>query len=107
MFIATSFPKTCATIIVNASHCVGFTFPGIIEDPGSLSGIKISPIPLLGPEESIRISFAIFIKLTATVFSAPCASTIASCAANASNLFSAVMNGKPVSFAICFATFSE
>ena len=27
-----------------ASHCVGFTFPGIIEDPGSLDGIMISPM---------------------------------------------------------------
>ena len=46
-------------------------------------------------------------KLTATVFSAPCASTMASCAANASNLFSAVTKGNPVSLAICLATFSE
>ena len=76
--MATSFPKTWAAIIVTASHCVGFTLPGIIEDPGSLSGINISPIPLLGPELNILISLAIFIKLTATVFKAPWASTIAS-----------------------------
>ena len=63
-------------------------------------------MPDLGPEESILISLAIFIKLTATVFNAPCDSTIASCAANASNLFSAVTKGKPVKFAMCFATFS-
>ena len=105
--MATSLPITCAAIIVNASDCVGFTLPGMIDEPGSLSGIKISPIPERGPEDNIRTSLAIFIKLTATVFSAPCASTIASCAANASNLFSAVTNGKPVSWAICFATFSE
>ena len=79
----------------------------MIEDPGSLSGIKISPIPERGPEDNIRTSFAIFIKLTATVFKAPCASTMASCAANASNLFSAVTKGNPVRLAICFATFSE
>ena len=107
MFIATSLPNTCAAIIVNASHWVGFTLPGMIEDPGSLSGINNSPIPLLGPLLNILTSFAIFIKLTATVFNAPCASTIASWAAKASNLFSAVTNGNPVKLAICFATFSE
>ena len=107
ILMATSFPITCAAIIVNASDWVGFTLPGMMEDPGSLSGIKISPIPLLGPDESIRTSLAIFIKLTATVFNAPCDSTMASCAASASNLFSAVIKGRPVKVAICFATFSE
>ena len=105
--IATSLPITCAATIVMASHCVGFTLPGMIDEPGSLSGIWISPIPLRGPEDNIRISFAIFIRLTATVLSAPCDSTMASCAASASNLFSAVMNGKPVKSAMCLATFSE
>ena len=107
ILMATSLPITCAAIIVSASLCVGFTFPGIIEEPGSLSGIKISPMPLRGPEDNMRTSFAIFIKLTATVFKAPCASTIASCAANASNLFSAVIKGRPVNWAICLATFTE
>ena len=73
-------------------------------EPGSLAGIINSPIPDLGPEDNIRISFPIFIMETAMVFKAPCASTIASCAANASNLFYAVTNGSPVSFAIFFAT---
>ena len=102
--MVTSLPITCAAIMVNASHCVGFTLPGIMLLPGSLSGIYNSPIPLLGPLDNILTSLAIFIKLTATVFKAPWASTIASCAANASNLFSAVTKGKPVSVAICFAT---
>ena len=39
----TSFPITCAQTIVNASHCVGLTFPGIIDDPGSFSGSDNSP----------------------------------------------------------------
>jgi hypothetical protein len=30
---------TCTAIMVSASHCVGFTLPGMIEDPGSFSGI--------------------------------------------------------------------
>ena len=68
--MVTSLPITCAAIMVNASHCVGFTLPGMMEEPGSLSGIKISPMPLLGPLDNIRISLAIFIKLTATTFNA-------------------------------------
>jgi len=31
----------CA-IIVSASHCFGLTFPGMMEEPGSLSGMNIS-----------------------------------------------------------------
>ena len=31
----TSFPNTCVHTIVSASVCVGFTLPGIIEEPGS------------------------------------------------------------------------
>ncbi len=50
---------------------VGFTLPGIMEEPGSLSGMNSSPIPAAGPEDSIRISLAIFMRLTATVFKAP------------------------------------
>ncbi|MCY1370732.1 hypothetical protein D9M69_578370 [compost metagenome] len=90
--------------MVRASGCVGFTLPGIIEDPGSLSGMINSPIPQRGPELNIRISFAIFIKETAVRFKAPESSTIASCAAKASNLFGAVTNGNPVKSAIFFAT---
>lgn len=40
-------------------------------------------------------------------FNAPEASTIASCAARASNLFGAVMNSYPVIFEISAATFSS
>src|SRR5258708_14969 len=77
-----------------------------VEEPGSLSGMSISPMPLRGPEESMRISLAIFMRLTATVFRAPWASTMASWAARASNLFSAVTKGRPVRVAIFCATFS-
>ena len=76
--IATSLPITCAQTIVKASHCVGFTFPGMIEDPGSFSGIRISPIPERGPEANIRTSLAILFNETATCFKAPCVSTMAS-----------------------------
>ena len=39
---------------------MGFTFPGIIEDPGSLAGKINSPKPDLGPDAKYRISFIIF-----------------------------------------------
>ena len=41
--------------------------PGIIEDPGSLAGILISPNPDLGPEDKNRKSFRIFNNDTANV----------------------------------------
>ena len=46
--------------------------------PGSFAGRDSSPNPQRGPEPSQRTSFAIFIKLTASVFNAPLAATIAS-----------------------------
>ena len=101
---ATSLPKTWAQTIVRASACVGLTLPGMIEDPGSFSGIRISPSPERGPEASQRTSLAIFMSAAASVRTAPWALTSASCAARASNLFGAVTNGIPVSFAISAAT---
>ena len=83
--IATLLPMTCAQTMVMASHCVGLTLPGMMDEPGSFSGNDNSPRPQRGPEPRNRISFAIFISETATVFNAPDASTIASCAARASN----------------------
>ena len=78
----------------------------MIDEPGSFSGMLISPMPLRGPLASQRMSLAIFIRLAASVFSAPCACTSASAAAIASNLFGAVTNGSPVSRASSCATFS-
>ena len=89
-----------------ASHCVGFTLPGIIELPGSFAGIEISPIPDRGPEAKRRISLAILLRDTAICFKPPWVSTIASWAARASNLFSAVIKGKPVNWVMYLATFS-
>ena len=45
--------------MVMASHWVGFTFPGIMELPGSFSGKESSPRPHLGPEPRNRMSLAI------------------------------------------------
>ena len=43
-------PMTCAATMVTASHWVGFTLPGMIEEPGSFSGRRSSPKPERGPE---------------------------------------------------------
>ena len=103
-FTVTSFPITCAHTAVSASDCVGFTFPGMIEEPGSFAGSRSSPSPARGPDPSMRMSFAIFISDTAMVLSWPESSTCASCAASDSNLFGAVTNGCPVSVATSAAT---
>ena len=63
---------------MTASDCVGLTFPGIIDEPGSLDGNINSPYPALGPEPKKRMSFAIFIKQTAAVFKVPEKFTIGS-----------------------------
>ncbi len=73
-------PNTCTATIVMASHWVGFTFPGMMEEPGSFSGIVSSPKPQRGPEASQRMSLAIFISAAAIVFKAPLAKTSSSCA---------------------------
>ncbi len=80
MLIATSLPNTWQHSIVSASLCVGLTLPGMIDEPGSFSGMRSSPMPLRGPLASQRMSLAIFIRLAASVFSAPCACTSASSA---------------------------
>ena len=104
MLTATSLPSTWAQSIVIASLCVGFTLPGMMELPGSFSGIFSSPSPQRGPDASQRTSFAIFVSGAASVFRAPWAKTSASCAASASNLFAADVNGCPVSLEISAAT---
>mmetsp|Transcript_9690 Transcript_9690/g.24936 ORF Transcript_9690/g.24936 Transcript_9690/m.24936 type:complete len:204 (-) Transcript_9690:736-1347(-) len=97
-------PITWQQTMVIASHCVGLTLPGMMLLPGSFSGSDSSPRPQRGPLPRNRTSLATFISDVAIVFSAPLASTMASCAASASNLFGAVTNGRPVSFSSCAAT---
>ena len=79
-----------------ASHCVGFTLPGIIELPGSLAGSITSAKPARGPEPSRRKSLAIFIKVTASVFKAPDKLTNGSWPAKAANLLGAEVRRKRV-----------
>src|SRR6185503_206870 len=100
MFTATSLPNTWAQIIVSASLWVGLTLPGMIELPGSFSGMLISPRPALGPLASQRTSLAILLRLAAVVLRAPWAKTRASWPARASNLLGALEKGAPVRAAI-------
>ena len=55
-----SLPTTRATTIVRLSTITGFTLPGMIEDPGCVSGRASSPIPARGPIPISRTSEAIF-----------------------------------------------
>ncbi len=75
---ALSFPITWIETMIAASSWVGFTFPGIIEEPGSLAGRLSSWIPARGPEPSQRTSLAIFRSATARDRSAALALTMAS-----------------------------
>jgi hypothetical protein len=44
--------------MASASACVGFTLPGMIEEPGSLEGMMSSANPARGPHDIRRMSFA-------------------------------------------------
>jgi hypothetical protein len=103
---ATSEAMTWIATISIASAWVGFTLPGMIEDPGSLDGKISSWIPVRGPDPSQRRSLAILNKLTAAAFRPACARTIRSSVPWAVNLFAAVTYATPVIFAICAATSS-
>src|SRR5674476_987332 len=92
-----SLPKTRVATIVMASHWVGLTLPGMMLEPGSFSGMLISPMPLRGPEANQRTSLAIFMSAPARVRSEDDVCTRASWALNAANLFAALRNAYPVS----------
>ena len=102
---AASFPITCTATIVTASHWVGLTFPGMMEEPGSFSGMRISPRPSRGPEASQRTSLAIFIMSAAKALMAPWAKTNSSLLVSAWNLLGAVTKFFPVNLETHSATF--
>ena len=56
---AASLPNTWATTWQTASGITGLTLPGMIDDPGCRSGIRISPSPQRGPLPIQRMSLAI------------------------------------------------
>ena len=58
------------------SHWVGLTLPGMMDDPGSFSGMASSPYPDLGPEERNLTSLAIFMVTEARVLRVPLSSTM-------------------------------
>ena len=66
-----SLPMTWTATMVTASHCVGLTLLGMMELPGSFSGMRISPMPQRGPDDSQRMSLAIFMRSQARLFSMP------------------------------------
>ena len=103
-------PKAVAQAMEGATHVVNFAAESMvdrsIDDPGSFSGRINSPNPERGPEPNSLISLAILNSETATVLSAPCANTMASCDASASNLFSALTKGSLVISAILAANAS-
>ena len=82
--------------MVTASHWVGFTLPGMMELPGSFSGMWSSPMPQRGPLASKRMSLAIFIRFAARAFSAPWAKTRASLLVSAWNLLASGWKSRPV-----------
>ena len=102
--MAVSYAKTWTQTIVSISLWVGFTLPGMIEEPGSFSGRRNSPRPARGPEPSQRTSLATFMRLVASVLSAPDAKTVASWPASAWNLLGAEVKGWPVNSEIRRAT---
>ena len=94
-----SLPMTCAQTMSVASGRTGLTLPGMMLDPGCRSGRLISPRPVRGPDPIQRRSLQIFVRLTATVRSAPDSSTIPSRAPCASKWSVASVIGRPVSAA--------
>ena len=68
--IVASLPTTRATTIVRLSTITGFTLPGMIEEPGWVSGSASSPRPARGPMPISRMSEAIFHRPSAIVRSA-------------------------------------
>src|SRR6185503_18246253 len=91
-----SLPMTWAATWSAISLMTGLTLPGIMEEPGWVAGMEISPMPHLGPLASQRMSLAILVREMAMVLSWPDASTTPSLAAWDSKWFLASMKPMPV-----------
>ena len=63
-----SAPITNAATCSTLSQSTGLTLPGIMEEPACSSGSINSLSPATGPDPIKRISFAIFVRITATSF---------------------------------------
>ena len=55
---AASLPTTWKATMSRHSAITGFTFPGMMDEPGCTGGSTISFNPVVGPEASNRKSFA-------------------------------------------------
>src|SRR5205823_3330204 len=64
--------------MVSDSMITGFTLPGMMLEPGCVSGRRSSPSPAIGPVPISRMSEPIFHRLVAMVRSAPWAATTTS-----------------------------
>ena len=73
-----SLPTTRATTMVRLSTMTGFTLPGMMLEPGWVSGSANSARPARGPIPIRRTSLAIFQRLRAIVRIAPWAAIAAS-----------------------------
>src|SRR5437868_1959574 len=82
--IVASLPMTWAATMSIISDITGLTLPGMIEEPGWVAGMEISPMPQRGPLASQRMSLAILLRETAIVLRNPEHSTTPSLAAWAS-----------------------
>ncbi len=102
-----SLPTTWAATIRTASGTTGFTFPGMIDEPGWRSGRLISASPVRGPDAIHRRSLAILVRETAIVRSWPDVSTSPSRAPCASKWSRASVSGSPVSRATSAMTAAE
>ena len=54
--------------ILSISAITGLTLPGILLEPGCTAGNRISSRPVAGPEDMRRKSFAIRVKVIASVW---------------------------------------
>ena len=92
-----SLPITRATTMVRLSTMTGFTLPGMIEEPGCVSGSASSAIPARGPIPMSRMSDAIFHSPSAIARSPPWAAIAASSEAWAWKWLGASRTWRPVS----------
>ena len=91
-----SFPMTWTQTMVMASHCVGFTLPGMMLLPGSFSGRCSSPMPQRGPlPEQAHVAGDLEAGDGERLASRRWRRRAASCPASAANLLGAVTNGAP------------
>ena len=91
-----SLPITWKATWFTTSGITGFTFPGMMLDPGARAGRRISAKPQRGPEERRRRSLQILLSFTATRLRIPDTMTRSPTSLLASTRSSASRKGRPV-----------